>query len=189
MDHDVRVNAMNSRQKDERLVVTAYHEAGHALADHRLGFKIKWVTIVGNAEAAGRTHSNLGLKLKVLEYGYPSSATVARWHDKIVSILAGGEAQRRYSPHSIRSYMMQGDRESVVDILMRLHPAEAEMRAVFKYLKIRTSNLIGQPRNWGMIRDLARALLKRKTLTGDEVKAVFHDAFQRQTTEWRRKGE
>ena len=77
------------KQTHTRLITTAHHEAGHAPADYRLGFKVKRVTIVPDGEVSGSVLTNLGLKPKVLEYGNPSSVTVARWHDKIVTLLAG----------------------------------------------------------------------------------------------------
>src|SRR6267378_4355554 len=100
------------RRTRMRFFATAYHEAGHALADYRLGFKLLEVSIVADTKSAGRTRSKLGLRLKSLAYETPSAKKLARCHEKMISLLAGREAQRLYSPHSIRSHMAQSDHES-----------------------------------------------------------------------------
>jgi hypothetical protein len=162
------------------LEATAYHEAGHAVAHHVLGFNIRAVTIVPSKDCAGKVSGKLGVKPRILEYGNPSRATVAKWHDKAITLLAGAEAQRRFKPHSIRRYMASSDRGAVVDILSRLHPEEEELNAVIKYLEARTRNLVGNPIRWGQIEDLAGALVAKRTLTGQEVRQVLVESYKRQ---------
>jgi hypothetical protein len=171
---------MPNKRNRKAFLTTAYHEAGHALADDRLGFKIKKVTIIPASGSLGVASSRLGVKPKVLEYGNPTSATVARWHDKVVTLLAGQEAQRKFCSQSIRSHHGKPDREAVLDILERLHGGGEELQAACRYLEIRARNLVCRPLHWQMIADLAELLLKRGTLTGDEVVGEFRASFQRQ---------
>jgi hypothetical protein len=168
-------------------MTTAYHEAGHAVADHLLGFNIKLVTIVPDEDCAGKVIGKHGVRHRILECGNPSRVTVAKWHDKIISLLAGGEAQRRFKPNSIRHYMLRSDHDKVVDILWRLHPEGKEMRAAFKFLQARTRNLVGNRIRWCQIKDLAHELGRRRTLTGQEVRDVLAASLQRQMKQYREK--
>jgi hypothetical protein len=76
--------------------------------------------------------------------------------------------------------MVQSDCEIIIEILGRLHPEPKEMRAVLKYLQIRTRNLIADPRNWRTVKDLAKALVEKRTLTGAEVVNIFQQSLQNQ---------
>jgi hypothetical protein len=166
------------------LQATAYHEAGHAVAKYVLRFDIKGVTIVPDKDSVGSVSGKLGLQLRVLADGFLSRATVAKWHDLVVTIMAGREAQRRFNPRSIRHYMASADREAAVRILSRLHPEEGgELRAAFKFLEARTRNLVGHWKHWGQIQDLAEALIAKRTLSGHEAKAVLAGSLRRQMIE------
>ncbi|MGD0632561.1 MAG: hypothetical protein ABR987_24825 [Terracidiphilus sp.] len=158
------------------LLATAYHEAGHALADFLLGFKIKSVSIVADETSAGRVSSVLGLNPSILEYGNPSSKTIARWHDKALTMLAGEAAQSHFNPRSVRAHHAGRDRDAILDILERIHGDGDELQAVYRYLKIRARNLVCGPHRWFMVEAVVLELAKNKTLTGSEVEAVFRQA-------------
>ena len=175
-----RRGASNSVRMKTNTEATAYHEAGHALADFRLGFKIKQVSVISDGTCAGFVSRRLGLKLSPLEFGCTTSKTVARWHDHILTLLAGEEAQRRFSAKSVRSHHAAQDRSVVVDVLMRLHSDQDELRAVYRYLQIRARNLVCHPVNWQMIECLAKLLLEKKTLTGQETAAAFRASLRNQ---------
>jgi hypothetical protein len=168
---------------ERRLMVTAMHESGHALADYKFDFKIKHVTVIPGEGYAGLTRTLLGLNRNLLEHGAPSLSTVGKWHAKIVSLLAGREAQRQYRPQSLRSNQTRTDLQAVREIVWRLHPDEAKARAVLKYLVIRTKNLVAQRMHWQMVQDLAAELVKKRTMNGDEVVAVFRESLRRQRSE------
>ncbi len=78
------------------LLVVADHEAGHAVADWVHGFKLKKVTIIPNANALGSVSSVLRLHFRTLESSNPSGARIGRYHEMIVSLLAGRAAQRPF---------------------------------------------------------------------------------------------
>jgi ATP-dependent Zn protease len=96
---------------------TAYHEAGHAFADWYFGYRLKKATIVPNDDAAGSVESKTGLHFRSLEYDRPTGARIGRLHEKVVSLLAGDVAQRRYCARSVRSYHASSDRQQVADLL------------------------------------------------------------------------
>jgi hypothetical protein len=157
------------------LAPTAYHEAGHAVICCALGFDVEKVTIVPGDEGS-RGH-NLPRRLpqfRRFEWGFLTGARLGRYHDYTVTLLAGTEAQRHYNPRSVRSYHHSSDYRRVEEILIRLHGEDKPERfAAFRYLKIRARNLVSRETNWVRIEGLAKALLERRTLSGDEVKEVF----------------
>ena len=171
-------------QQAERLFATAIHEAGHALADYRLNFRIKHVTIVPKDDCLGCASSALGLGFAKLEHETPDSKTVARWHDRVVCLFAGGEAQRLLTSKRAATVSLRGDLEGVQEIIWRLHPRN-EQAVVVRYLRIRAQNLIRHPINWRMIRDLADVLVARRSLSGSEVLSVFRSSISQQVSERR----
>lgn len=181
------MSTSSASARKKGLLAVAYHEAGHAMADFRLGFKIKHVSVLPDVVSAGRTRSNLGLNLRSLAFDTPSAAALARCHEKVISLLAGREAQRRFRPQSVRSHMAENDRKSAVDILWRIHPERKEMRAALKYLEARTRNLIRDCKNWRLIEDLAGALVESGSLDGQEVRRIFVQSVQNQIKERRRR--
>jgi hypothetical protein len=80
---------------------------------------------------------------------------------RVVMLLAGEEAQRRFNPKSIRKYHAAADHGSVIEVLTRLHLDAEECRCAFRYLLARTRNLISNPWYRRRIEDLAKALIRR----------------------------
>ena len=168
------------------LVATAYHEAGHAVASNRLGFEFRLVTIVPTQEARGSLARNrLKAKLRKLAEGDVTANDMARWHDYILTVLAGGEAQRKFRPSSLRRYMLSGDYDNIQTTLEALHP-QNEQPPVLRWLRIRTRNFINRPLHWRYVEDVASALLEHRTLTGADVTAIIRKSFQTQMLEARR---
>lgn len=180
MEPGARSQTMKRSNND--VVATAHHEAGHALADFKLGFRIKSVTIVPGDGYIGRITGHIGIHLGAAEVRNVTSATLARWHDKVVSLLAGGQAQRRFDPRSFRHWHTRDDK-AAVDMLLSRHHEGDEGRALYRYLDIRARNLVAKPMNWRMIQDLARMLLVRRTMTGEQVVAEFRASLDRQMQE------
>ena len=155
----------------------AYHEAGHAFADWHFKFKVKKATIVPKGDALGYVKSKSRLHFRSLEYGNPSGARIGRLHERVVSLLAGHAAQRRFSARSVRSYHASSDRQAVADLLSRLH-SEWELPHVIRYLDAKAKYLIENPCHWQVIQHLAKALLKHKTMTGEQVEAAIREGFK-----------
>ena len=167
-----------------QLKATAYHEAGHAVAFERFGFKIKKVTIVRKGEYLGACAvKHLRLHRADVVGRRACREQLGRCHDYIVSIFAGGEAQRRFCARSLTRFSTSTDYEIVNGFLFHLHRGrKKEIFHVFRYLRARAQNFVSYPSNWRIIHDLATALLERKTLTGEEAKAVLlasQEAFTR----------
>ncbi len=94
-------------QKQRRLWLTAYHEAGHAVAYFLLGFRVARVSVIpgeGNlGHVRGYKKSRRTLDFVETIGAFPDradSAKIARWHDEVVCTLAGMEAVRLFMPGS-----------------------------------------------------------------------------------------
>jgi hypothetical protein len=155
------------------LLAVAYHEAGHTVAAWVYGFKLKKVTIVPKANALGSMSSDARLHFRTLKNGNPSGATIGRYHERVVSMLAGRAAQRRFKPQSIHSSRASSDLASATVILTLLHGDGEERKHAYRYLEARAQKLVSHPQRWRMIQDLAKALIERQTMTGDEVEATL----------------
>jgi hypothetical protein len=166
----------------KRLLATAIHEAGHALAFYRLDFRLKQVSIVPKDDSLGHARSDLGLSIARLGLESPDSKTIARWHDRVVCLFAGGEAERLLGPKRLSPGILRGDLEGVKNVLWRLHPTN-ELPLVFRYLRIRAQNLVSRPINRQLILDLAHVLVRRRSLTGAEVLSVFRASIRHQVEE------
>jgi hypothetical protein len=164
----------------------AYHEGGHALAAFRLGFRLRSISIVSDGESFGRVRGYLKPTFfRKFDQEAPTRKDIAEAHDRIVALLAGGEAQRKFRQGSVRRNHVEHDMQCIHTLLERLFQ-EDERTALMKYLRIRAKLLIHSPTNWRMITALAEALVERPSLKGREVAAVFVDALRKQRAEQRR---
>jgi hypothetical protein len=160
-----------------RLATIAYHEAGHVVASHQFEFKIKQVTIVPTDYVIARVTPRSYVRLRSLEWDTSTGKRLDRYHNHIVILLAGPEAQRHFNLHTVRYYSSEerSDYHRVRELLYRLHGENKESSYAFKYLRERARNLVTNPLNWSLIEALANALLERQTLSADEVFEVFKE--------------
>jgi len=157
---------------------TAYHEAGHAFADWHFGYKVKRATIVPKGDTAGYVATKTRLHFRSLGYSNPSGARIGHLHERIVSMLAGHAAQRRFCPGSVRPIHASSDRQQVADLLFTLH-SKAELPHVIRYLEAKAKNLVENPMHWRVIQHLAKSLLKHQTMTGEQIDAAIREGFDR----------
>lgn len=180
-------NAMTT--KHDGLLITAYHEAGHAVAKKVLGLKLRSATIVPRGDYQGFVTGPIGINVQRLRYDIFSVNEVSRWHNEIIVLMAGAQAQRKYKPRSVRPYMIAADNANIQTILECVHPRN-EHRTIINWLRVRTENLINHPKHWRYVEDVAVALLENRTLTGDDISKILAESFKRQMKETRgnRKG-
>jgi hypothetical protein len=173
----------------KNLTTVAYHEAGHAVIDLKLGFQVKRVTIISDPKtgAAGQVN-NRYLCLGRIQFDNPYGSIRTRCHNWVIGAFAGEEAQRRHSPRSVRSHHIAHDSKAISEILWRLHGENSEViRHAYRYLQAEARNLVANPIIWRKIEDLAKALLERKTLSGEEVADILCESIALQMEEDRQK--
>lgn len=141
--------------------VTAYHEAGHAVVSWRLRVPLRraGVTMVPDGDAAG---SSSHRKIVGQEIEWDGSDRIVRKAERLAQIcFAGGIAQRRYSPQSVRKHHAESDRHEAVGVMIHLAEGK-ELEAWLKLLYIRTENMLANPDVWRAVQRLAEHLLKKR---------------------------
>lgn len=160
----------------------AYHEAGHAVVAHMLGYQVDRVSIAPKVGSAGRMvwrHPTRNRSLReALEVGNEADIDRVRYcvdHELIVD-MAGALAQKRHNPRSSWRYggsgaargefLLKGsDDQLALELMCRVHEDEKVRDAYRRYLEARAEALV--ERYWDRIGWLAIALLERETISGD----------------------
>ncbi len=159
------------------LEMRAYHEAGHVLVALAEGFRVKRVTIARHGRLGG-----------ACEYGFsvPRHAS-RRAMRRIVGAtaavaLAGSAAQDREAlarglvaldprsgaPFPLFAAGSEDDERIAMRFARRLHPRARARRAYLGRIRTRVELALDDASAWAAVRRLARALLRERTLTGDE---------------------
>ena len=145
--------------------IVAHHEAGHAVIAFKLELKVRSVSI---AATGGITKITWGRTCT---------------ENRILATLAGPHAQRRYAPRSHwRSRSHTGfdsgyDFDNVTTLIYDTHGKGKVAEAYWRYVEAHVEQLLEQ--HWESIKLLAEALLRRETLTGEEMRELFWHEFQR----------
>ncbi len=151
---------------------TAYHEAAHSAVGFFLGIKIISATIQPN-KASGYAGS-VRWKAQVSKSGtWGNNAIRMR---RAVMALAGPAAHKKIDPRAPWKKASADDIESVRHYIMSCCSGdEKEGRAMKTWLTIRAERMVVH--HWSAISRLAEALLKEKTLTGDQIAEIIGVSF------------
>lgn len=154
----------------------AYHEAGHAVMRLELSRRLSRVTIRPRGDILGHTKQRRS-ELDV-DYFDPRDWRLTRWaQTEIMCALAGPEAERRLTGRRNNSGARSDD-ECVLDVALQAEGYGDERRnAYVTWLKLKVRDWVAAPPVWAQIEALAKALLERDTLSGDEVRQVCRTPF------------
>lgn len=146
---------------------TAYHEAGHAVADVRGGLGCGGVTIAADAKArslGGAGHMNDWTTSPAPK----TQEAIAQ--ASLISLYAGFAAELRFDPkgHQAAQLGATGDFEKARELLVLLYGEEQADQQQAEWIE-RAKSLVADPRNWRAIEMLARELLDCGQLDGDLV--------------------
>lgn len=176
---------MANRQQEasEERRITAWHEAGHAVAAVLLGIEVSVVSVLPDAEGLGR-YSRTDTELPILARGAPSSRTGRL----LLVALCGLAAQRLIQPDA-------HDRDGrddlwgarTVEPLLGEYPSRADRRAawtaarqvVILAARQQAADLVQRHRR--RIELVASALMERDELTGEEVRRIVAEARARRS--------
>jgi hypothetical protein len=170
LEEIIGVNADDKQKKKLRAV--AYHEAGHAVFAYQTKEKLKKVTIQPGEGYLGCVFTKPYYKLKYIEY----SSSTKLWDrvDKIIEGLFAGYWAAKTFCSSRGSGGCSSDFQDIVDYAVRICGEGDELNAFLRWKKIRVKNCIQNNKVIRMmIQALAEELLKKRTLTGDEVVAFL----------------
>lgn len=140
---------------------TAYHEAGHAVVCHRLGYQNKRITIVPNGTSLGECSHEKIIRGDLDFDG--SERKRVRIDTYIMICLAGNIAQRIWRASSVRSYHAMSDHQRAVDWAIQINGSGPVASAYLKWLHLRTKQLLES--SWQTVEALAADLLKEGTIT------------------------
>lgn len=149
-------------------LLTAYHEAGHALMAELCGQQITMVEIVGDAEHAGSTRA-LRFDSDPAE-GVALRAELADVECRLKCVLAGVVAESMVSGRE-RWDDTTGDLDDAVRLAMKLVD---DCEDVLPLLEDVGAELETELRShWPVLEVLANELLRHKRLTGPEVRRLL----------------
>ena len=156
-----------SKKSFRREEVVAYHEAGHAVIGLFLRYHptLKGVTII-------RTKENLGRCIYRRQSDFEpevdtSGKTTQRVIDRIVGLLAGMYAAKRLTG-KMRWVGTEGDRERACELAATMTGDAEETNLLLEWLMRKAENNVAA--RWPFIVLLAKELLKKKAMTGREIR-------------------
>jgi len=164
------------RQRGRERSRTAYHEAGHAIMDHACGIAVKRVSIIENDESLGRVHGGVPRWMREIGYNMTPYREI-KVHQHIMVCLAGAAATAIYANYG--TWRGTGD-----DLLAAASLADCvtsgpeETDALLDWLWIRTRQRLASPPTWARVEAVAKALLTRNELTGQEFHSLLADLAQ-----------
>lgn len=151
-------------------IKTAYHEAGHAVARVRLGLSIKKVTIVEKDDSYGHVAFQYPKWLKPDRMELTPSRRI-KIENEIIAGLAGHATELIYSGRNNWSGS-SSDRDRLIDLALYITGSEAQLNAYLNWLQIRTIDFLQAPFNWLAVENVAQELIKKGSLTAQEVKII-----------------
>lgn len=164
-----------ARAAQKKLIATAYHEAGHAVASHVLKYapKTKKLTIEPEPEFGNLGHA-LAFFMPSLKPDLEDDLkTMARLEARVIVLLAGPESERKYTGR-YNNAGAAGDHADAADYALRMDSNSTCMAAHREYCRQRAIQLVDH--QWKMIEKLAEALLEHKTLNGKQVRAILDES-------------
>lgn len=163
----------------KRIEVTAYHEAGHAVADLALGRAFRYVTIEPDEDSLGHCmgvayRGGQRLEMDVYEGNNRARDWIER---RVKTLLAGAIAERRFTGRNSSAGGWSDDRIAI-DLLSHLCGTETfEIDAYLDLLIIRTRALLSVPHRWMAIQRLAAQLLDKQTVRYQDARAIADQAI------------
>ncbi len=180
-----------------QLEIAAYHEAGHVIVALALGRAVREVGLHADWARCGSGWMDHAGPPRARDFKITPTNLRRYWvravNDAVIDAkicMAGPLAEARYTRRSLRELGQFEDFEDVVAILTRLErvrklvPVLADdslayyKRGLFDRIAIETAYLLGRRGNiWRVVGALAKALLRKPHLSGDEVRDVLEWAY------------
>lgn len=165
----------SQERKPKALAITAYHEAGHAVASHYLHLRVKQVSFVPGETCAGFVRpgdtGRLNAAARLLNSaGFDGLPRVLK---KLIALLAGMEAQRHYSPQSCRQFHASIDYAQAGEYSLSFCGGNKQEAEFFlRWLSKRAEKLVTGIW-WPDTHSLADELVVRREMTGPEVSSFL----------------
>ncbi len=168
---------MNRRRRPEKLLLTAYHEAGHTVVAHALGKRIERVSIKPMQEGHDEGYSQHDWpRIGGVEDIRTFTLDLPHIHENLAERFAGREAEIlkcEKDGWSTRRIPL-GDDIRIARGLATNFPEE-ERQAALENAHARARNILIE--RWQAVEKLVTELLKHKTISGDYAEAVINQAL------------
>lgn len=161
-----------SDQAKQKLVATAYHEAGHAVMAESLGRLVKKVTIVPGKSQFGVA------RLGICEVGKGrTKAPKDLLEEEALILLAGMVAEARFTGR----YCWQGaaqDLQYVHRLLLNRAASDSQLQRLQRRLLDKTEHILHDEVHVAAVAAVASELLEKTTISGRAVRHFFRQAAQ-----------
>ena len=154
----------------------AYHEAGHAVMCYELHLPFKRVSIVPDAESAGRVHPHdppPGFR--------PDCETDLRTEQRIkhqvMALLAGSLAENLAARPGPQRWA-EGDSDNALSFATYVTGSGEEASAYVRWLWERTKLYLSRPWVWAEVKALVAALLEHDDLSGPRARRVIKEGLR-----------
>jgi len=152
--------------------LTAYHEAGHALASELYGQVLTRVEIVGDSEHSGTT---LALRFPSdPDEGQTSKATLEAVENQLRCVLAGTVAEAMISGREGWDETSE-DLEVAVRLAMKLVDDCEDVLPLLEDVRADLEEVLRK--HWASVKSLADELVRRKSLSGAEVRQILESTL------------
>ena len=163
----------------ERQWFVAYHEAGHAVVDYLFGHAVESVTIEPDGEVGGCVGVDLE-GINEIANGVDEARKQFTFERLVMSALAGEIAQRKFAPESVDPDHAAGDRHQAMNYLEELDACTDEIREQYwRLLELKATAIL--ERNWQGVVGVATELVRRRSLTWDELREAYQAAYATET--------
>lgn len=148
-------------------LLTAYHEAGHAVVALIVGRPLQKITIVANRERLGLCHLQKG-----------RSKPSKDWlEDEILILMAGMAAEAQLSGFYNTAGAEQDMRMARRLAIMRAGSVQQAERLERKLLA-KTEHVLADESHWKAVQKIAKDLIERETISGRAAQHWFELAVQ-----------
>jgi ATP-dependent Zn protease len=170
-----------SQKRWPRQVLTAYHEAGHAVIAYERRVQFSAVSILKDGESLGRVVPRLWKDFDI--DNNQSLRARYRLESVILVTLAGGAATWQLTGQH-PSIGIWSDYPQAVHLAEKLHQDFEVVEPYLGYMVIRVKSMMGLPWTWAAVDALAQHLLEQKQLTKHQATRVIKNShmFYRSNT-------
>ncbi|MFA6126148.1 MAG: hypothetical protein WC699_02490 [Bacteroidales bacterium] len=169
---------MNFRKPKIRLSAierTAYHEAGHVVADYIVGFEIEYATIIPDEDSNGHVQSKEFANYYYEGFRLYHINDYQLAFNSIIVNLAGYLSERKATGKG-KLLVDLGDYGSSLDLFKAFKISNNLRDAMMGTAEGYLCDIFNQERPWELVKLIAASLLERKTLTGQEITEIIENS-------------
>jgi Peptidase family M41 len=164
-----------NRRESRKLLATAYHEAGHAVAAWELRLPTGITTIIPNDEQGSLGHCVVKAP-KWLQPDIDVDARTSHWIERKVIVSYAGRAAEKLLIGRNNNIGASIDNRSAMNLASYVEFDPDILGVYLRLQHLRAQALVTRPTTRRFIEDVARALVEKRTLRPSEVQAIIRRA-------------